>query len=131
MNMELLRAAVVEALTGATDAETEVHDSVILPVQDGRLPAINVFTPSDLPEGTSLLTNLQIGVIVPADDGMSIGTPLDRLQRQVKAALKALWDEVGIVASYGGRDTQVTPEAAIPHAIMTLNYTIETLDDDE
>lgn len=129
MDMELLREAVKEQLAGKTDAENRIFNSEIFPVSDTALPAINIFTPSDISNGSTLLTDLKIAIYISADEGDNLGAALDALTRTVRREMKALFDDLGIPVEYTGRDTEYNGDAACAFATQTLTYQLETLDE--
>lgn len=131
MNYKACRNLVKAKLIGHTDAGSRVYSGRLDAFQEDELPAIDIFTPNDLPgEGTTTST-LEIWLFVKSGPGEDVNDNADTLQEQVKAALHRFWEDSGeFTATYAGRDFQYNIESNWPYAISKRVYQLESLTDE-
>jgi hypothetical protein len=124
-----IRQQVVERLLNQTAAAARVYNSRILSIADDALPALVVWTPSEIEQDDLLLISLEIEAFISGGFQDSLGTLIDALCQETLDALKRFWEDDGSYAArYLGTETP-TPEidGRQPIAAARITYEIQVL----
>jgi hypothetical protein len=125
-----IRALVLEKLRNHTVAGARVYDSELPAIPDADLPAISIFTSSELAQDGLLIVSLEIGAFVMANQGENVGALIDNLCQEIRTVLRRFWEDSGeFTASYQGTDLAFDPDGVQPFAAATMTYEVELLDE--
>jgi len=127
-----IRQAVVALLTGNTEAGNRVFSSRVHPLDDAKLPALLVFTPSDDVEKPSMQRprtqhrNLQLVIEGYVKARGDIDAEADALAQEVETIIGSNPTLGGLAkdAMLVSTTTQLSGEGEKPVAVVTLTFVV-------
>ncbi len=123
-----IRALVQGKLSNATAAQERVYDSRLPAIPQESLPAISIFTSSELVQEGMLVVSLELCGFVMANAGENVGALADELCEEIRVVLRRFWEASGeFTASYLGTELAFDPDALQPFAAATMSYQVEVL----